>query len=140
MKVVGVGCAECGNGEAGLGEGGGELGVGVDDGADLGELAIEQGVGVEIGGGAEIAFEDFAVEVGDDHVAGAEVIIGDAGGLDHNQSLLAINAGGVAEGVEDEAAADELEVGVKDLFAKGLKEHGHGSILLGARVARVRRV
>ena len=72
VEVVGVGGAEAGDGPAGLRPGGGELGVGVDDAADLGELAVEEGVGVEVAGGAQRAFDDFAVEVGDDQVGGGE--------------------------------------------------------------------
>ena len=45
VEVVGVGGAEGGDGEAGLGEAGGVLGVSVDDGADGEEVAIEEGVG-----------------------------------------------------------------------------------------------
>ncbi len=127
VEVVGVGGAEGRDGEAGLGEGGGVLRVGVDDGADGREFAVEQGVGVEIGGGAEVAFDDPAVEVGDDHVLGAEVVVVDAGGLDDDEALFAIDAGGVAEGVEDEAALDELEVGFEDLFAEFGEEHVGGS-------------
>src|SRR5436305_1569339 len=55
VEIVGVSGAERWDGQAGLGEAGGELGVGVDDAADGGELAIEEGVGVEVGGGLELA-------------------------------------------------------------------------------------
>ena len=124
VEVVGVGGAEGRDGEAGLGEAGGELGVGVDDGADGGELAVEEGVGVEVGGGLEGAVDGLAVEVGDDHVLGAEVVVVDAGGLDDDEALLAVDAAGVAEGVEDEAAADEFEVGFEDGGAEIFEEHG----------------
>ena len=87
VEVVGVGGAEGRDGEAGLGEAGGELGVGVDDGADGGELAVEEGVGVEVGGGFEFAVDDFAVEVGDDHELGDEFVVVDAGGLDDDEAL-----------------------------------------------------
>ena len=117
-----MGGAERGDGEAGLGEAGGELGVGVDDGADGGELAVEEGVGVEVGGGFEVAVDDFAVEVGDDHEFGVEFVVVDAGGLDDDEALLAVDAAGVAEGVEDEAAADEFEVGFEDGGAKFFEE------------------
>ncbi len=124
VEVVGVGGAEGGDGDAGLGEAGGVLGVGVDYGADGEELTIEEGVGVEVGGGFEGAVDDVAEEVGDDHVLGAEVVVVDAGGLDYDESLLAVDAGGVAEGVEDEAAADEFEVGFEDLGTEIFEEHG----------------
>ncbi len=130
VEVVGVGGAEGGDGEAGLGEGGGVLGVGVDDGADLWELAVEEGVGVEVGGGAEVAFDDVAVEVGDDHVLGAEVVVADAGRLDDDEASGAVDAGGVAEGVEDEAALNQFEVGFEDLFAELGEEHGGWSLSL----------
>ena len=73
MEVVGVGGAEAGNRAAGLRPGGGELGVGVDDAADLREFAVEQGVGVEIARGAQVAFDNLAVEIGDDQVGGVRL-------------------------------------------------------------------
>ena len=123
VEVVGVCGAEGGDGHAGLGEGSGVLGVGVDDGADGRELAVEERVGVEVGGRAECAVNDLAVEVCDHHVLGAEVVVVDARRLDHDEPLLTIDARGVAEGVKDEAALDEFEVGFEDFFAKGLEEH-----------------
>jgi len=124
VEVVGVGGAERWDGEAGLGEAGGVLGVGVDDGADGGELAVKQGVGVEVGGGFELAIDDLAVEVGDDHEFGDEFVVVDAGGLDDDEALVAVDAAGVAEGVEDEAALDEFEVGFEDCGAKFFEQHG----------------
>ena len=114
IEVVGVGGAQGWNGEAGLGEAGGELGVGVDDGADGGEFSVEESVGVEVGGGFEFTVDDFAVEVGDDHEFGDELVVVDTGGFDDDQALGAVDAAGVAEGVEDEAAFDEFEVGFED--------------------------
>src|SRR5882757_2276412 len=123
VDVVGVGGAQGWDGEAGLGEAGGELGVSVDDGADGGELAVEEGVGVEVGGGLELAVDDVAVEVGDDHEFGDEFVVVDAGGLDDDEALVAVDAAGVAEGVEDQAALDYFEVGFEDLGAKFFEEH-----------------
>jgi hypothetical protein len=132
VEVVGVGRAEGRDGKAGLGEAGGELGVGVDDGADGEELAVEEGVGVEVGGGFEFAVDDLAVEVGDDHEFGDEFVVVDARGLDDDEALFAVDAAGVAEGVEDEAALDEFEVGFEDLGAKFFEEHSF--LRLEARV------
>ncbi len=42
----------------------------VDDGAYRREFAVEESVGVEVGGGFELAVDDVAVEVGDDHEFG----------------------------------------------------------------------
>ena len=44
VEVVGVGCAEAGDGTASLGPGGCKLRVGVDDAADLRKFAVEIGV------------------------------------------------------------------------------------------------
>jgi hypothetical protein len=61
------------------------------------------------------------VEIGDDHVLRAKLV--DAGGLDDDEALRAVHAGGVAKGVENEASADELEVGFEDFFAQSPKQH-----------------
>jgi len=120
VEVVGVGGTEAGNGAASLSPGRSEFRVGVDDSADLGEFAVEQGVGVEIAGGAELAFDDFAVEVGDDEVLGRHGGVVDAAGLDDDEGLGAgaVDAAGVAEGVGSEAAAGDFLVGVEDLLAQ----------------------
>src|SRR5271157_2276749 len=87
MEVVGVGGAEAGDRAAGLGPGGGELGVGVDDTPDLEELAVKQGVCIEVAGGAEGAFDDCAVEIGDDKIGGSQRGVVHAAGLDDDERL-----------------------------------------------------
>jgi hypothetical protein len=72
VKVVGVRGAEAGNGAAGLRPGRGELGVGVDDAADLRKFAVEQRVRIEIARRAQRALDDVAIEIGDDKVGGVE--------------------------------------------------------------------
>ncbi len=124
VEVVGVGSAEGGDGHRSLGEAGGEFGVGVDYGADRWELAVEQSVGVEVRGRLEGAFDDVAVEVRNYHAFNAEVVVIDAGGLDDDEALLAIDAADVAEGIEDEAATNQFEVGFEDGGAEGFEEHG----------------
>ena len=128
MKVVGVGGAEAGNGAAGLRPGGGELGVRVDDAADLRKLAVEQGVRVQVARRAQGAFDDFAVQVGDDQVGGGERGVIDSAGLDDHQRLsaAAVDAAGVAEGVRRQAAAGDLPVGVEHLFTKRGEQHRLG--------------
>ena len=93
--------------------------------ANLGKLAIEQRVRVEIAGGAERAFHDFAVEIGDDKVGGRQRCVVDTAGFDDDQRLGtgAVDAAGVAEGVRGEAAAGDLLIGVEDLLAKGFEKH-----------------
>ena len=48
VEVVGMRGAKAGDGPAGLSPGSGKLRMGVDDAADLGELAIEKNMGIEI--------------------------------------------------------------------------------------------
>jgi len=97
----------------------------VDDAADLGEFAIEEGVGVEVAGGAEGTVDYFAVEVGDHQVGGGEAGVVDATGLDDDERLTArtvharpVYATGVSKGMWGEAAARNLAVGFQDLIAK----------------------
>ena len=80
-------------------------------------------MGVKVGGGLEGALDEVTVEVRDHHILWLEVVVVDAGGLDDDQPLLAVDARGVAEGVEDEAAADEFEVSFEDLGTEFFKQH-----------------
>src|SRR5580700_11987362 len=93
----------------------------VNDAADLREFAIEKGVRVEIARWTQRAFDDVAVEIGDDEVGGSHGGVVDAAGLDDDEGLRAgaVDTAGVAEGVGRETAAGDLLVGVEDLFAKG---------------------
>lgn len=98
----------------------------MDDGTDGQEFAIEEGVGVEVGGGLVGAIDDLAIQIRDYHVLGAEVVVVDPGGFDDNKALFAIDATGVAEGVKHEAAADEFEVGFQHLGTQVLQQHEIG--------------
>ena len=125
VEVVGVGGAEAGNGAAGLGPAGGEFGMGVDYATDLGKFAIEEQMGVEVAGGVEGAFDNDAVEGGDDEIFGGHGGVGDAAGFygDERLGAGAVNAADVAEGVEGETAACDFLIGMEDLEAEIGEEH-----------------
>ena len=53
-----------------------------------------------------------------------EFFVGDAARLDGDKALLAVDAARVAEGVNDEATTHKFEVGLEDLFAERLQQHG----------------
>ena len=78
----------------------------------------------EIGRWPEVAFYDFSVQIGNHHVLGLHRFIRHSAGLDSYETCLAIDANAVAEGIENEAAVDEFEIGVKDLCSEIVK---HGS-------------
>ena len=125
VEVVGVGGAKAGDGAAGLCPTGGELGMGVDDAADLGEFAIEEQMGVEVAGRVEGAFDDGAVEGCDDEVFGGHGGVWDAAGFygDEGLGAGAVNAAGVAEGVKGEATLGDFLVGEEDLVTEIGEEH-----------------
>ena len=85
-----------------------------------GKFAVEQRVRVEIARWAQRAFDDFAIEIGDHQVGGRQRGVIHAAGLDDDERLRAraVDSAGVAEGVRRKAAAGDLLVGMKDLFAK----------------------
>ena len=83
-------------------------------------------MGGKIGGGAKIPFHHLAVEVGDHQLVGLHLLVGDTAGLDDDQSVLSVDAADVTEGVEDKAAAHQLEVGIQHHFAQTRQEHGEG--------------
>ena len=84
--------------------------MGVGDAADTGKAAVEFEMRRVVGGRAQVAVDNVAIEVGDNDVGSGEIFVGDAAGFDGYQSLLAINSAGVAEGVKDKAAPNQFEV------------------------------
>src|SRR6266851_7817640 len=127
VEVVGVRRSKRWNRQACLREAGCVLRVGVDHRADAGEFAIEQRMGVEVGGRLQRAVDDLAVQVGYDHVLRPQVVVVDSRRLDDDEPLLAIDPAGVAEGVEDQATFDEFEVGFKDSGSQLFQQHGFPS-------------
>ncbi len=77
----------------------------------------------EIGRRPEFALDNFAAEVGDDEVLRFEAIVIHAARFDDHQAIFAADAAGVAEGVEDQAVANEFEVGIENLLAEAREEH-----------------
>jgi hypothetical protein len=130
VKVVCVGGSEGGDGQARLREAGGVLGVGVDDCADGGELAIEQKVSVQVGGGIQVAVDDGAIQAGDDHVLRTKLVVVDSRGFDDDEPLFAVDAAGVAEGVEDQTALDQFEIGLKYRGPQFLEKHRYPLFVL----------
>jgi hypothetical protein len=97
----------------------------VDDAAQLRKFAVKQGMGVEIAGGAQMAFDDFAVEIGDDQIGGNEGCVIDAAGFDDDKRLspgsvntLTTYAAGIAEGVWGEAAPGDFLIGFENLLTE----------------------
>jgi hypothetical protein len=94
-----------------------------------------------IGRRLEVALDLFAGEVDQDHVAGREILVGHAAGLDRENALVAIEGGGVAEGQVDEAMLQQGHVGFVG-FAFEVVEHGgacrkrYRALLVDARVRR----
>ncbi len=54
-----------------------------------------------VGGGAERAFDDVAIEIDDDHVLGPHRVVGDAAGLDDREFGCTIKPADIAPGERD---------------------------------------
>ena len=80
----------------------------------------------QVGRRTQFAFNYLTVELGNDHVLRRQFIIGNAARLDRDQSFISVDAAGIAEGIEDEAAPNEFEVRFQHFFAQRLQQHGDG--------------
>jgi len=123
-KIVAVSGAEAGNGFAGLSPGGGVFGMSVADTADFVEGFVENEVSRKVGRRAQIAFDDFSVEIGDDQIFRLHFLVGDAAGLDDDEGVFAGDAASVAEGVENQSAANQFEIGFENFYTKTREKHG----------------
>lgn len=53
-----------------------------------------------------------------------ELLVRNSARFNGDKTLFAVDTTGVAEGVNDEATTDKFEVGLEDLFAERLQQHG----------------
>src|SRR5260370_20705088 len=87
----------------------------VRDAADLRECAIERGMCWEIRRGPQVSVYNVPFDVRDNHVRGRHLLVLNTAGFDHDETFLARDAARVSEGVDHEAAANQLEVRLEDL-------------------------
>ena len=87
------------------------------------EGLVEHEMGGEIGRWPERAFDNFSGEVGHHQMLGLHLVVRHAAGLDDDQSLFARDAANVAEGVQHQAATNQFEISVQDLFAQTWQQH-----------------
>ena len=123
MKIVCVRCPEAWDRGFRLGPRCGVLRMRVRYSTDAGEMFVQFQMRRQVRGGAQVAVDDFACEVGDDHVRWRQLLIGNAARLDGNQPFGAIDPADIAEGVEHKTAANQFQVRFQDLFAQCLQQH-----------------
>ena len=117
VEVVGMGGADVGDITTCLCEGGGVGGVGVDHALDVGESLVEDEVRRGVAAGVEIAFDDLArLEIHNHHVGGFHLVVADAGGLDDDKTLLAVDARDVTPCEDNQPLIDEVEVGLENFL------------------------
>ena len=67
---------------------------------------------------AQFAYYRAAIQVGDHHVGRRHLVVRHTARFDHDQAFFARYGAGVAEGVDHQAAADQLEIGVQNFSAQ----------------------
>src|SRR5712692_9534992 len=97
--------------------------MGVRDSTDIRKAFVQLDVGRQIARGAKLSIDNLAVQIGDNDVLRSQFFIRYAAGLDGDQPLFAIDAAGIAERIQYESAAHQLEVGLKHLVTQCLQQH-----------------
>src|ERR1700730_4687742 len=123
MKIVGVGGPQTRNRPLPLCPRRGKFGMGVSHTARIREMVVNFQVGGQIGRWAEVAFDDFTVEFGDDDVFRCQFVVGHAARFDCDQSVLPRNSAGIAEGVKHQPAPNQFEICVQNFFPQALQQH-----------------
>ena len=86
----------------------------VHNATQLRESLVQLDMGLGIRGGIELALDNFTVKVQHHQILRPEAIVIHAGGFDDHKPLFAVDAGDVAPGIGDKAAAGELHIGLID--------------------------
>ncbi len=71
-----------------------------------------------------MSFDDFAMQIGHHQIFGLHRFVRDATGLINNQEgIFAGNAAGVAKGIQDQSATNQLQIRCKNFFAQFGEKH-----------------
>src|SRR6185437_1648509 len=95
----------------------------MDHAADCGKGPIEQQMRRQIGRWTQGAFHQISIQICQHQIAGLQSLIWHAARFDGDQSALAVDAAGIAEGVTDQAPSDEFKVGLQHGGAEGFQTH-----------------
>jgi hypothetical protein len=122
-EIIGVRGAETGNGLACLSPRSCELGVGVADPTDFRKSLIKSDVSCQVQGEAKISFDDFAMQIGHHQTFGLHRFVRDAAGLNNQEGIFAGHAAGVAKGIQDRSATNQLQIRFKNFLAQFGEKH-----------------
>src|ERR1700722_17055793 len=78
--------------------------------ADAAEGFVQLEVRLQIARRPEQAFDDVALKIGDDHVLRLHNVVVHAARLDDHETFLAVDAAGIAKGVEHQTAAHKFKI------------------------------
>ena len=70
-----------------------------------------------------MSFDDFAMQIGHHQIFGLHRFVRDAAGLNNQEGIFAGNAAGVAKGIQDQSAANQLQIRFKNFFAQFGEKH-----------------
>src|SRR5439155_19474024 len=114
VEGVGVGGAEYGDVALGLRERDRGGGVGVGDAADAAKRQVDPAVGFAVHGGSQVPLHHQPVlEADHDQLAGGQVVVGHARGLDDIDASVAVDAADVAPRQGGEPRAGDRLVGAE---------------------------
>src|SRR5215471_12337148 len=120
-----MGGAERGQTPAGLSPGGGGGTVSMNNAAKLLKGAVKLEVRGRVGTGPQLAFNDSPrVERHHSDVLGFEILVGNSGRFDCDQSALAVDGTGIAPGVNDQTLFNEVEIGFTNCLLQLPQAHG----------------
>ena len=81
------------------------------DAAAFGEGAVQFQVRRHIAGGTQIAFNNMAVKIDDDHIFGFHGIVRNAGRFDDEQTFLTVDSAHIAPGECDQVIFGQQQIG-----------------------------
>src|SRR5215469_1481976 len=123
VEVIGMRRPETRNGAPCLRPRRGSSGMSVSHPADRGERIVKNQVCGQVRGWPKVPFDGPAFEVDDDQMFRLHGVVRNTAWFNDHQSVFSRNAAGVTESVEDQAAADELQIGLQYLLAKLFESH-----------------
>lgn len=82
--------------------------------ADVGKRLLQRHMCGSVAAGLPFTLEHAAFQINHDHILRTHAVVLHAGGLDHDETALPVNAGDIASGESDEAVFGQKQIGFTD--------------------------
>ncbi len=116
IKVIGMSCTNCRNTFARLRPARCPFGMSMNHPTNIKELAVQFNMSWRIARWLQLAFDDHAIQIKNNHVGWLHCLIRNTTGFNHYQTILAVDCTNVSPGKNNQSVSHQIQIGLPYFF------------------------